>query len=108
MAAAEKHEDALFERLIDGLRGLPGVTLHGHAERRTPTVLFSVAGHTPQAVYEFLATKAVNAPASSFYAIEASRWLGLGDDGAVRAGLAPYTNDDDVDRLVAGVAELAR
>ncbi len=108
MAAAEKHEDALFERLLTGLRRLPGVTLHGHAERRTPTMLFSVAGQTPQAVYEFLATKAVNAPASSFYAIEASRWLGLGDDGAVRAGLAPYTNDDDVNRLVAGVAELAR
>jgi selenocysteine lyase/cysteine desulfurase len=25
----------------------------------------------------------------------------------VRAGIAPYTNEDDVDRLVAGVAELA-
>ena len=33
---------------------------------------------------------------------------GLGDDGAVRAGLAPYTDADDVDRLVAGVAALAR
>jgi selenocysteine lyase/cysteine desulfurase len=38
--------------------------------------------------------------------VEAARWLGLGDAGAVRAGLAPYTDDDDVDRLVAGVREL--
>ena len=59
-------------------------------------------------VHEHLAARGVNAPASSFYAIEASRWLGLGDAGAVRAGLAPYTSDDDVDRLLAGVAELAR
>jgi len=108
MAAAEQHEEVLFERLIVGLRESPRVTLHGHPKRRTPTALFSVEGCTPREVYECLATKAVNAPASSFYALEASRWMGLGDEGAVRAGLAPYTNDDDVDRLVAGVAELTR
>jgi selenocysteine lyase/cysteine desulfurase len=34
--------------------------------------------------------------------------MGLGDDGAVRAGLAPYTNDEDVDRLLEGVAHLSR
>ena len=55
-----------------------------------------------------IAAAGVNAPASSFYALEASRWLGLGDTGAVRAGLAPYTSEDDVDRLLAGVAEVAR
>ena len=59
-------------------------------------------------VYERLGERGVNAPAGHFYAIEASRWLGLGDTGAVRAGLAPYTSDDDVDRLLAGVAEIAR
>ena len=58
-------------------------------------------------MYEHLAARGVNAPASNFYAIEASRWLGLGDAGAVRAGLAPYTSDDDVERLLAGVAEVA-
>ena len=56
---------------------------------------------------EHLAAAGVNAPASHFYAIEASRWIGLGDTGAIRAGLAPYTSAEDVDRLVAGVAEVA-
>ena len=46
----------------------------------------------------------VNAPAGHFYAIEASRHLGLGDRGAVRVGLAPYNDDSDVDRLLAGLA----
>jgi selenocysteine lyase/cysteine desulfurase len=50
----------------------------------------------------------VNAPAGSFYALEASRWLGLGDTGAVRAGIAPYTDDADVDRLVAAVAAVVK
>jgi len=108
MRALEAHEDRLFQRLLTGLAALPGVTLHGRAQRRTPTALFSVDGHRPHEVYQHLASRSVNAPASSFYAIEAARWVGLGDEGAVRAGLAPYTNDDDVDRLVAGVAEICR
>jgi len=106
MAAAEQHEEELFARLLDGLRGLAAVTLHGSPARRTPTVLFSVAGTTPAAVHAALAARGVNAPAGSFYALEAARWMGLGDAGGVRAGLAPYTDTDDVDRLLAGVAEL--
>lgn len=42
----------------------------------------------------------MNAPAGSFYAIETSRWLGLGDTGGLRVGLAPYTDADDVARLL--------
>ncbi|MGA9746450.1 MAG: cysteine desulfurase-like protein [Nocardioides sp.] len=106
MRALEDHEEQLFGRLLDGLRGHGAVQLHGDPQRRTPTVFFSVEGHAGQTVYEHLAAVGVNAPASSFYAIEASRWLGLGDTGAVRAGLAPYTNADDVDRLLAGVRSL--
>ncbi len=108
MRAVEEHEDRLFEQLLDGLRAIDGVTLHGNPARRTPTAFFSVAGREGREVYEHLAAAGVNAPASSFYAIEASRWLGLGDTGAVRAGLAPYTSADDVERLLAGVAEVAK
>jgi cysteine desulfurase family protein (TIGR01976 family) len=106
MASVEKYEDELLGRLLDGLRALDGVVLHGRPARRTPTALFSVAGRTGREVYEHLATVGVNAPASHFYAIEASRHAGLGDEGAVRAGIAPYTSAEDVDRLVAGVAAL--
>ncbi|HEU4810566.1 MAG TPA: cysteine desulfurase-like protein [Nocardioides sp.] len=106
MTAVAEHEEALFERLLTGLAALDGVTLHGRPARRTPTALFSVAGHTGAEVYEHLASVGVNAPASHFYAIEASRRAGLGDDGAVRAGIAPYTSPEDVDRLLEGVAGL--
>jgi len=105
MTAVEAHEELLFERLLGGLRTLDRVTIHASPDRHTPTTLFSIEGRAPREVYEKLATLAVNAPAGSFYALEASRWMGLGDDGGVRAGLAPYTDDNDVDRLVAGVAE---
>lgn len=108
MRAVETYEDELFGKLLDGLRGIPRVRLYGDPKLRTPTAFFTVTGHPNREVYEHLAAAGVNAPASNFYAIEASRWLGLGDGGAVRAGLAPYTNADDVDRLLAGVAEVAR
>lgn len=105
MIALEDYEAELFTKLLDGLGAIDGVTLHGSPARRTPTALFSVAGHTPQEVYERLALAGVNAPGGNFYALEASRWLGLGDDGAVRAGLAPYTDSSDVDRLLTAVAD---
>jgi len=44
-------------------------------------------------------------PAHNFYALEVSRALGLGDTGAIRAGLAPYSTKDDVDRLISGLEE---
>ncbi len=108
MQRVEVYEEVLFERLLSGLDAVDGVRRYGRPARRTPTVLFSVEGRTGPEVHEALAAQGVNAPASSFYAIEASRWIGLGDAGAVRAGLAPYTSEDDVDRLLAGVAGLAR
>lgn len=108
MQHVEAAEERLFERLLDGLDGIRGVRRYGRPARRTPTVLFDVEGRTGTEVHEHLATRGVNAPASSFYALEASRWMGLGDTGAVRAGLAPYTSEDDVDRLLAGVAEIGR
>jgi cysteine desulfurase family protein (TIGR01976 family) len=106
LALLELYEDKLRDDLESRLAAIDGVTLYGHAQRRTPTLLFSVAGHDSRSVAARLAEEGVNAPAGSFYALEASRHLGLGDTGAVRAGLAPYTNESDVDRLVEGVTGL--
>jgi cysteine desulfurase family protein (TIGR01976 family) len=104
MQALEDHELALLKRLEDGLAG---VRLYGSPRRdRTPTVLFSVDGITPGEVFRRLAERGVNAPAGTFYAIECARWLGIGDAGAVRAGIAPYTDESDVDRLVTAVQAL--
>ncbi|MDT7803204.1 MAG: hypothetical protein QOI78_6637 [Actinomycetota bacterium] len=108
LKALEEHENALLSRLETGLAAIPGVTRHGAPDRhRTPTVLFSIKDVAPMAAYIFLAEQGVNAPAGTFYAIETARHLGIGDAGAVRAGIAPYTTETDVDRLVSGVAALA-
>ena len=108
MAAAEKYEEELFEYMESEIKAIPGVTLYGHAKKRTPTLYFNLKGVEAADVYKHLATVQVNAPAGNFYALEVSRALGLGDTGAVRAGLAPYSTTEDVDRLVAGLRQLAK
>lgn len=105
MAAVEQHEDGLRERLEAALAEMPSVTVHSRAASRTPTLLLTFDGRDAQAAYEFLAERGVNAPAGSFYALEPSRRLGLGADGGLRIGLAPYTDDDDIDRLLDGLRD---
>jgi cysteine desulfurase family protein (TIGR01976 family) len=108
MNALEKYEDELLEYLESGIKALPNVIMYGHASRRTPTIYFSFTGHTSADIYKAMARKKVTLPASNFYALEVSRKLGLGDAGALRAGLAPYSTRNDVDRLVAGLLELVK
>jgi cysteine desulfurase family protein (TIGR01976 family) len=97
--ALEEHEDGLLATLEPRLRAIPALTAYSNAKRRTPTLLVTVAGHDLQALSRSLAARGVNAPAGSFYAWECSHHLGLGAAGGLRAGLAPYTNADDVERL---------
>jgi cysteine desulfurase family protein (TIGR01976 family) len=106
MNELEKYENELFLYMERAVKEIPGLRTYGHASHRTPTMYFSIEGVESADIYRHLATKKVNAPASNFYALEVSRALGLGDAGAVRAGLAPYTTYEDVDRLVSGLREL--
>ncbi len=106
--AADEHEHALNHRLREGLQAMANVTLYSNARQKTPTELFSLAGINSERIYEFLAERKINAPADSFYAIECSRHLGLGNDGAIRAGLAPYNSVDEIDRLLEGLADASK
>ncbi len=106
MNALEEYEEKLLVYMENQIKALPGVTMYGHAKHRTPTLYFSFAGHVSADIYKAMVAKKVNVPAHNFYALEVSRKLGLGDDGALRAGLAPYSTREDVDRLVSGLREV--
>jgi cysteine desulfurase family protein (TIGR01976 family) len=103
IGAIEEYEDGLRVLIEAGLAEFPEVIVYSRAARRTPTLLVDFAGHDPHRIYRFLGERGVNAPAGSFYAYEASRRLGLGEAGALRVGLAPYNDDDDVARLLDGL-----
>jgi len=106
MAAIDEHEDGLRRRIEDGLARHPRVTLHSRARWRTPTLLFTVEGMEPRELAVRLGQRNINAPAGNFYALEASRRLGLADAGGVRIGLAPYSSADDVDRLMEALTDI--
>jgi cysteine desulfurase family protein (TIGR01976 family) len=105
LTALETYEDALRLRIEEGLAGLEQITVHSRAAHRTPTLLLTIDGRDTVDAYRFLADRGVDAPSSSFYALETSRRLGLGDGGGLRVGLAPYNDTSDVDRLLEGLAD---
>ncbi len=57
---------------------------------------------------EALAERGLYLSSGDFYALTLVERLGHGKDGVVRAGGACYTTEDEVDRLLAAVAEVAR
>lgn len=103
-----RRSEALVSRLWNGLASLDGVTVHGPRPGwpRTPTVAFTVAGTPPRDVASHLSHRhGCYLSHGNFYAAHVPQDLGL-PDGLVRAGCACYTTDAEVERLVAGVAEL--
>jgi len=109
-AALHERGAALFTRLWDGLSAIPGVTLYGPApdRPRTPTAAFTVRDVTSTEVARRLADRhAVFVSHGDFYAATVVRRLGLGEEGLVRAGAACYTTVEEIDRLIAGVREIA-
>jgi cysteine desulfurase family protein (TIGR01976 family) len=101
--AIRAHEDALFARMLGGLESIGGVTLYGRARDRVPTLMFSVDGRTPVEVARALSAEQVAVWHGNYYAYELSTLLGLEPDGALRAGVVHYNNDEDVDRLLSAV-----
>lgn len=108
MRAAEEHQHALLNLMLEGLAALPGVTLHGSAPDRTATAYFTLKEHTPGAVAEHLASRGINVWSGHCYAWELTQVMGIRDAGsAVRASISHYTNRSDIDRLLQATAELA-
>jgi selenocysteine lyase/cysteine desulfurase len=69
-------------------------------------VLLTFADAPAAEVSAALAERDINAPSSNFYAWEASHRLGLGADGGLRVGLAPYSTEDEIDRLLTALGEI--
>ncbi|MEP6473677.1 MAG: aminotransferase class V-fold PLP-dependent enzyme, partial [Gemmatimonadota bacterium] len=101
--------DRLVRRLWEGLGSIAGVTRFGVApdSPRTPTVSFALAGVPAEQVARRLVAQGVFVSHGDFYATTVVDRLGHSADGIVRAGCACYTSEEEVDRLLAGVAGLS-
>ena len=101
-------EQALGDKLDAGLRAIDGVTVLG-ARRPgdAPTRWFTVTGLEPDEVALRLSEQRIAVWSGTNYAWEIAQWLGLGDAGAVRAGLVHYNDATDVDRFLDALVGIA-
>jgi cysteine desulfurase family protein (TIGR01976 family) len=105
--AITRHERDLGERFLAGLP--EAVRLHGlpTMEGRVPTFCFDVPGLGPRDTAERLARRDIAVWWGNYYALETMKRLGLDPvEGAVRAGFVHYNTSEEVDRLLAALAEL--
>jgi cysteine desulfurase family protein (TIGR01976 family) len=103
--AIQAHERELGRRFLDGLPD--SCTLYGLSgmDGRVSTFAFNVTGRSPRAVAAHLGERGLAVWQGNYYAVEVMKRLGL-DEGAVRAGIVHYNTADEVDRLLAELAEL--
>lgn len=105
----QQHDKHLTDALWQGLSEIEGVKLYGpgHDAMRTSLVSFTVKNFPSAKISRELAKKAVFTSHGNFYAATVVERLGLAEQGLVRAGCACYTTIEEVERLVAGVKEIA-
>jgi cysteine desulfurase family protein (TIGR01976 family) len=103
MEAIEEHEADLAATFRAGLGDLPRVELYAAPDgvRKTPTVAFRVQGHTTEEVCARMLEHGFFIAAGDFYASTLAEKLGIGDSGGfIRAGLAPYNTEEEVERFI--------
>jgi cysteine desulfurase family protein (TIGR01976 family) len=105
-AAIRTHERALGERFIDGLPARCNLFGLQAMDGRVPTFAFRVQGMPPREVAERLAEREIAVWDGDYFAVEAMERLGLQPEGTVRAGFVHYNTFEEVDRLLAALAEL--
>lgn len=100
------HEARLAARVADFLASKPSVRLIGPATgakaKRVATFSFTTDKHSAAAVPPLTAAEWVGLSNGHFYAKRLIEAIGIADadDGVVRASMAHYTSDEDVDRLI--------
>jgi cysteine desulfurase family protein (TIGR01976 family) len=107
-AALHQRGEALLARLWNGLAAIKGVTMYGPPPGlpRTPTVGFTVKGHTTDDVAVALAKRGLFLSNGDFYAATVIERLARAPDGLVRAGCSCYTTEEEVERLIEAVRAL--
>jgi cysteine desulfurase family protein (TIGR01976 family) len=108
------YERELMTRLIEGLRALSGVIIHGITDPakfsdRVPTVSFTHERVSSRALARYLSERRINVWSGHNFAYEAARLLGLDEeDGVLRIGLAHYNTMEEVTLVVSAIGELTR
>jgi len=106
------YEKQLADRLIAGLKSIPGVRVLGisdpnASDRRVPTVSFVHEKHAPSEIASALAERNIFAWSGHNYALELAKVLNIHDSGgAVRIGAMHYNTPEEIDAVVAALPDI--
>jgi cysteine desulfurase family protein len=110
IAEIRRHEERLMRRLTGGLEAMPGITLYGPAawEQRIGILSFNLHGFTSSEVATRLHDNyGIAVRAGLHCAPLAHRTIGTLESGTVRASFSYFNTEDDVDRLLQAMADIA-
>ena len=114
LEAIRAYERGLLRRLLAGLEGIPGLRVYGitdpsRLDERVPTVSFTLGRLGAGEIARRLDEENVYVWDGHFYAPSVIERLRLEDRGGlVRVGLVHYSTEEEVDRLVGLLAQMAR
>jgi selenocysteine lyase/cysteine desulfurase len=109
-----EHEHALLERMISGLKAIPGLKIYGITDParfndRCPTFAVRIEGHSPLELATKLGERGIFTWDGNYYALNLTERLDVEKSGGfLRIGLAHYNTADEVDRVLAALHEIVR
>ena len=104
----------LSARLIEGLQQIKGLNIWGISDRarldwRVPTVSFTLDGHSPRQIAEYLGQRGIFVWDGNYYALAIMEKLGLQKTGGMlRVGPVHYNTVQEIDRLLEALSDLRR
>jgi len=106
-SAIEHHEALLTRHALEQLTAISGLRLlgPGSAAQRVPVFSFVLAGHSPAEILRHLDSRGIAVRAGDLSALPLLRRFGV--SSAARASCYLYTQTSELDRLAAGLNELA-
>jgi cysteine desulfurase family protein (TIGR01976 family) len=111
-AAIHAHERALVERMLDGLKKIPGLKIYGITDParfndRCPTFAVRSASHTPVELATKLGERGFFTWDGNYYALNLTEHFDVERSGGfLRIGLVHYNTQEEVDRLLAAMREI--
>ena len=103
------YENALAQKLIDGLSDIDGLTIRGITDpkrlsERVPTVSFTVDGIAPETIVRQMNSENIFLWSGHNYAWEIVHQLGIpAEQGVVRIGIAHYNTSAEIDETLESV-----
>jgi cysteine desulfurase family protein (TIGR01976 family) len=111
-AAIHEHERNLLERIMAGLKKIPGLKIYGITDpagfdERCATLAVRIPGHTPLELATKLGDRGFFTWDGNYYALNLTEHLDVEKSGGfLRIGLVHYNTADEVDRLLAALREI--